>query len=208
MLEKYCQCCCYTEMIPEKFEFFHCYSYALMDKVDGQVSANNCSKLEQLRSFGFISVILVLLQLFERKDFRSKTCGFVIMLVSSQSGISPRSGIPSWSMRAKGAVSPFCSGSSKPVMNKSSFPGFLSRPEVSTSPSSRPVVSTLLFVGVFFQACHVHIFFPWCFFQACGVHIICCPFNSWGVHITLWAFSACGVHIIWYPFNTHGVHFI
>ena len=65
MLEKYCQCCCYTEVIPAKFEFFHCYSYALMDKVDGQVdgqvSANNCSKLEQLRSFGFISFILVLL---------------------------------------------------------------------------------------------------------------------------------------------------
>ena len=40
-------------------------------------------------------------------------------------------------------------------------------------------------------------------FSACGVHVMWCPFNRWGVHITLWSFSACGVHIIWYPFNVH-----
>ena len=139
---------------------------------NGFFSANNCSKLEQLRSFGFISFISLLLQLLERKDFRSKTCGFVLMSVSSSLAFRPELVFHpgQWEQRVPShlfvVVLPnlWCT-------NLHSLVSF----------QACSVHITLI------QACCLHTVILWCFFLACGVYIICCPLSSWGVHMAFWS---------------------
>ena len=152
---------------------------------NGFFSANNCSKLEQLRSLGFISFISVLLQLLERKDFCSKTCGFVFMPVSSSLAFPPDLAFhpDQWEQRVPSHLFVVV----LPNLWCTNLHSLVSFQACSVHITLiQACCLHIIILWCFFQVFHVHIFFRWCFFLACGVIFICCPLSSWGVHTAFW----------------------